>query len=506
MDDKLNTNRLFPDMGDLYTGEEDVDIDKRYRREDTIEGCGSDRGGRTVEVLNYLSAELNAEKYQIRTPEQQAKWTEMKANNTRTIGKYLLRLRCVVEDLLTMCRDKAPEKLFGEFKEKDGQTIIYNHEDYCFIVQGLLEDYLEGQSQYGIVELADIIVDDYNLSYAVFTRKACLALLSEFAAAKEEYQSATSSLKEGQTLSLLHDYGECGVLPAVREMESKSGLDWATLSTLMRSVKILYTSSEQLKERLVSTNLRSCLSSAMNHYHAVGGAKNVNFDEKDLITEASLGLMHAADMYVHGTSARFTTYAEYWIRLKVTRYTKDNNTVRVPVHVTDLVYTIMKELREHARNGGDDAPLSKSDVEKRIKRKISKSVWQVALNRYHGRSLSISCVTNEGDTESMAFDAFTENRESAEDTFVSRDAKRIMDVAKSLVRDGVTSKDKKYITPEQYLFLKMSFIDDLKNPEIAQVYGAQPSAKAHDGKSIDSKYVRTEIARAIERIKRDMGV
>jgi RNA polymerase sigma factor (sigma-70 family) len=505
MDDRFRDNSLFPDLGPLYTGKEDADIDKRYQRHETLEGVTISRV-RTVEVLNYLSAELNAEKYQIRTPEQQAQWTEMKTTNTRNIARYLLRLRCVMKDLLTVCEVQSPDKLFGQFSVRDGKDIIDYSDDSCAIIGVMLRDYLNGTSKYNIVELADIVVEKYNLSYAIFTRKSCLSMMKVFNEAKKEHESAISQCTPGQNLSLMHDYGDGRSLDKVKQLESESGIDWATISTLMRSVRILYTSSEQLKERLVSTNLRSCLRAAMNHYHAVGGSKNVNFDEKDLITEASMGLMHAADMYVHGTSARFTTYAENWIRLKVTRYTKDNNPVRVPVHVTDLVYTILKELREHGRDGNGDVSLTRQDVEKRIKKKVNLSVWQVALNRFEGRSLAVSCVTNEGDSETIAFDMFTDNADKAEEAYVRMDAMRIMDVAESLIKDGVTSKDKDHITREQFMFLKLSFIEDLKNPEIAQKCGGSVDGVNEFGKKVDSKYVRTEISRAIERIKKSMGV
>lgn len=513
MEDLMRKQKGFlPELGSLYDSNEDADIDERYRRDEPLV-IGEAKETRSVDSYSYLSEELNSEMYQIRTPEQQAKWTETKTNNTRMIGKYLMRTNYALNKLLEICEsEKPPEKLLGVFdKDEKEDRIFLNNEnchDHCIVAAALIREYLSGSGRYTLEEISNIIVDDYNLSYPGFSRDICVELIKEYREIKKLRKAHLESMPEGSSLSLSFiedDESNSRSLVRIREFEEKIGRDWTTTASIMRNLGVLYTSSEGCKERLVSTNMRSCLSAAMNHYHAVGGSKNVNFEVEDLVTEAAIGLMHAADMYVHGTSARFTTYAEYWIRLKVTRYTKDNNVVRIPVHVTDMMYTVIKYLRSVDKNGLSETP-SREEVEAAIGKKISESVWQVALNRYKGMAIAVSCVTTDNDEETVSFDIFSGSHDESEEQAMSFDASKILYVAKSLVRDDVTSKHKEFITPEQYKFLLMAYVDGMKNPEIAEMWAGEKGAVNSEGKRVDSKYVRTELARAIERIQKKMGV
>ncbi len=500
MEDRLtNQSSYLPelDKNDIYDGVDDnPDIDERYKRV-SIDSIGEAAPTRNRDIFKILSKEINSEKYQIRTPAQQSDWARQKTQNSRQMAKYLLHLKCVSEKLVEACNSGKHDKLFGEMKtNKENQVRLdyERNEEFQELASGLLMDHLDGESSYSKDELFGLIVEDYHLSYAQFIRPSAIEMIAKHESAKKAYEKYSESLPKGTSLSLFGTHQDTESSP-VSSIEDETGLDWATLCTLMRSVKLLHQSSERLKERLVSTNLRSCLRSAMNFYHSIGGTKNVNFDEKDLINEAAMGLMHASDMYVYGTSARFTTYADYWIRLKVTRYTKDNNPVRVPVHVTDMAQLIIKEFRLHHKKPNVE-PLTREETQVLIKKKIPPNVWQLAQNRFGGKSLSISCVSTEGEEGEMAFDNFTDPNEECETSGAEKDSCSILAVAESLVNDNPPAKDRTHITSEQMMFIRQSFVDDLKNPEIAELHGGK----------IDSKYVRTEINRAIERIRRAMGV
>ena len=91
---------------------------------------------------------------------------------------------------------------------------------------------------------------------------------------------------------------------------------------------------EEAKRTLVEHNLRLAVSIA-KRYSSSG------VPLPDLVQEGNMGLMIAANKFNKNLNCRFSTYAVWWIRQKITRYIADNSrTIRIPVYMHELVLKV----------------------------------------------------------------------------------------------------------------------------------------------------------------------
>ena len=145
---------------------------------------------------------------------------------------------------------------------------------------------------------------------------------------------------------------------------------------------------EEARKILVEHNLRLSVAIA-KRYTKPGLSLN------DLVQEGNMGLMMAANKYISEYDCKFSTYAVWWIKQKITRYIADNSrTVRIPVYMNGIIYRMNK---------------MKKTLETQLNREITKEELATALNiplkklyqieKYGADTISLETKVNKSDGE-----------------------------------------------------------------------------------------------------------
>ncbi len=114
----------------------------------------------------------------------------------------------------------------------------------------------------------------------------------------------------------------------------------------------------EAKNELITHNLRLVINIAKNY---VGKGLNL----LDLIQEGNIGLMKAVDKFKYEKGFKFSTYATWWIRQRITRALIDQTkTIRIPVHAAEFYNKATKASRELRQQLGRDP--DKDEIAKRL--------------------------------------------------------------------------------------------------------------------------------------------
>ncbi len=118
------------------------------------------------------------------------------------------------------------------------------------------------------------------------------------------------------------------------------------LASRLRQIDRVAFEYEQAKRDLSCANLRLVISIAKRY-------RNRGLQFLDLIQEGNTGLMRAVDKYEYKRGYKFSTYATWWIRQAITRSISENaRTVRVPLHMLELVAKLRSAAREMLQANG----------------------------------------------------------------------------------------------------------------------------------------------------------
>jgi RNA polymerase primary sigma factor len=133
---------------------------------------------------------------------------------------------------------------------------------------------------------------------------------------------------------------------AEEKLSTACGLD----SRLALDLDRLVVLGRMAKRRLIEANLRLVVSVAKRYLGR--GLTMV-----DLVQEGNLGLIRAVEKFDYARGYKFSTYATWWIRQAVSRALADQaRTIRVPVHVVELINRVVRTQRRLLQEQGHEPP------------------------------------------------------------------------------------------------------------------------------------------------------
>lgn len=133
---------------------------------------------------------------------------------------------------------------------------------------------------------------------------------------------------------------------------------------------------QEARARMIEANLRLVVAIGKKYI-------NRGLPFSDIIEEGNLGLIRAVEKFQHQRGFKFSTYASWWIKQSIERaIVNQTRTIRLPVHIAEIVNSYMRATRQLTQKLGRDPSLE--EVARKMKVTIDKvrSISQVVRETY----------------------------------------------------------------------------------------------------------------------------